>query len=48
MQIEKTQSEKFKQAARELGCDEDEVRWDDSLKRVVKQKDTPNRERNNA
>ena len=33
-----TQSEKFKQAARDLGCDPDEKRWEDKLRKVVKQK----------
>jgi hypothetical protein len=34
----KSQSEKFKQAARELECDEDEGHWDERLKKVAKQK----------
>lgn len=34
----KTQSDKFKQAARELGADEDETRWEERLKKVVKAK----------
>lgn len=34
----KAQSDKFKEAARELECDEDEVRWDDRLKKVAKGK----------
>jgi hypothetical protein len=34
----KTQSDKFKEAARELGCDEDEGRWDERLKKVAKPK----------
>lgn len=33
-----TQSDKFKEAARELGCDEDEGRWDERLKKVAGQK----------
>jgi hypothetical protein len=33
-----SQSDKFKDAARELGCDEDEARWDERLRRVAKQK----------
>ena len=33
MADEKTQSDKFKEAARELGCDEDEARWDETLRR---------------
>lgn len=35
-----TQSEKFKQAARDLECDEDEARWDDRLRKVAGQKPT--------
>jgi hypothetical protein len=38
MTDQKTQSDKFKEAARELGCDEDEARWDDRLRKVAKQK----------
>lgn len=34
----KSQSDKFKEAARELECDEDEKHWDERLKKVVKQK----------
>lgn len=30
------QSGKFKQAARELECDEDEARWDERLRKVAK------------
>jgi hypothetical protein len=33
---EKSQSERFKQAARELGCDESEERFDRALKKVAK------------
>jgi hypothetical protein len=36
-----TQLEKFKQAARELEADEDEARWDERLKKVVKAKPKP-------
>jgi hypothetical protein len=32
------QDEKFKQAARDLECDPDEARWEDRLRKVVKQK----------
>lgn len=32
----KSQSDKFKEAARATECDEDEARWQDRLKRVVK------------
>lgn len=35
------QSEKFKQAARALECDPDEAKWEDKLRKVVKQKTTP-------
>jgi hypothetical protein len=35
---QKSQSEKFKDAARKLGCDEDEARWDERLKKVAKPK----------
>jgi hypothetical protein len=34
----KSQSDKFKEAARELGADEDEKRWEERLKKVAKQK----------
>lgn len=37
----KTQLDKFKQAARELEADEDEARWDERLKKVVKAKPKP-------
>ena len=33
-----TQSEKFKDAARETECDEDEARWTERLKKVAKHK----------
>jgi len=35
------QIDKFKQAARELEADEDEARWDERLKEVVKAKPKP-------
>jgi hypothetical protein len=35
------QVEKFKQAARDLECDENEARWDATLKKVAKQKPAP-------
>lgn len=38
MSERKSQLDKFKEAARELGADEDEKRWDERLKKVVKQK----------
>ncbi|WP_309602492.1 hypothetical protein [Sphingomonas sp.] len=31
------QTDKFKDAAREAGCDEDEARWTERLKKVAKQ-----------
>jgi len=40
-QASKTQSEKFKEAAKELEADEDEKRWEERLKRVAKAKPTP-------
>ena len=33
-----SQSDKFKQAARDLECDEDEARWEERLRKVAKQK----------
>ena len=40
------QLEKFKEAARDLECDEDEARWDATLKKVVaaKPKDSQSKE----
>ncbi len=35
---DKSQLDKFKEAARELECDDDEKRFDDRLKKLVKQK----------
>lgn len=34
----KSQLDKFKDAAREVGADENAARWDDRLKKVVKPK----------
>ena len=34
----KSQSDKFKDAAKEAGCDEDEARWSEQLKKVAKPK----------
>lgn len=31
-----SQSDKFKQAAREAECDEDEARWTERMKKLVK------------
>ena len=36
-----SQSDKFRAAARRIGCDEDEVRWTERLKKVVKAKPSP-------
>lgn len=33
-----SQSDKFKEAARELDCDEDEGRWERRLRKVAKSK----------
>jgi hypothetical protein len=33
-----TQSDKFKDAARALECDEDEARWDERLRKVARQR----------
>lgn len=41
MTEDKPQLEKFKQAARDLEADEDEARWDERLKKVVKAKPKP-------
>jgi hypothetical protein len=41
MTDQKSQSNKFKEAARELGCDPDEKRWEDKLRKVVKQRPVP-------
>ncbi|MGC4252124.1 MAG: hypothetical protein QM605_11890 [Sphingobium sp.] len=38
---ELSQSDKFKQAARDLECDPDEARWEEKLRKVVKSKDVP-------
>ena len=38
MTDQKSQSDKFKDAARELGCDEDEGRWEERLRKVAKQR----------
>jgi len=39
----KSQSDKFKDLACELEADEDETRWDEQLKKVVKHKPAPER-----
>jgi len=38
MDTKPTQSDKFKQAAREHGADEDEKRWEERLRKVAKAK----------
>ncbi len=38
-----SQIDRFKQAARDLECDEDEARWDATLKKVAKQKPAPDK-----
>ena len=35
---DKSQTDKFKELARELGCDESEKHWDERLKKVAKGK----------
>ena len=37
----KTQSERFIEAAREMEADPDEKRWEDRLRKVAKQKPAP-------
>jgi hypothetical protein len=37
----KTQSEKFKELAREVEADEDEARWDERLTKVARHKPAP-------
>ena len=41
MATKQTQLDKFKEAAREHGADENEAHWDARLKRVVKAKPAP-------
>lgn len=41
MTEQKSQSDKFKEAAREIGADEDEARWDERLKKIAKGKPVP-------
>lgn len=40
-----SQSERFKQAARELGCDENEERFNAALKLVAKHRPKPTKKR---
>jgi len=37
-EAQQSQLGKFKQAARDLECDEDDARWDERLKKVAKHK----------
>ena len=41
MADEKTQSDKFKEIARDLEADEDEAHWDERLKKVAKANPAP-------
>ena len=38
---DKSQLDKFKQAAREISADEDEAHWDERLKKIAKAKPAP-------
>lgn len=42
---DKPQSDKFKDAAREAGADEDEKRWEERLRKVANQKPHPDAKR---
>jgi hypothetical protein len=42
--LNQSQSDKFKEAARELGCDPDEKAWDERLRKVAKPKPSPAKE----
>ncbi len=46
MRPDQSQSDKFKEAARELEADEDEKRWEERLKRVARPKSEPEPPRN--
>ena len=41
--VEKSQSDKFKEAARELEADENEKRWKERLRKVAKSKPSEDR-----
>ncbi len=41
MTDDNTQLDKFKEAARELGADENETHWDERLKKLAKVKPAP-------
>ncbi len=43
MEKQKSQSDKFKEAARELEADQSEERWEKRLKKVLKSKPDPRR-----
>lgn len=43
-EIRQSQAERFKEAARELGCDEDPARFDEALKKVARHKPPKDRE----
>jgi hypothetical protein len=36
--VEKSQIDRFKEAARQLGCEEDEAAFDEKLRHIAKQK----------
>lgn len=38
-----SQTEKFKRAAKDSGCDENERRWEERLKKVAKQRPEPHK-----
>lgn len=40
---ESSQSQRFIKFAREMECDDDEARWDERLKKVVKRKPEPDK-----
>jgi hypothetical protein len=41
MSSEKSQSDRFKEAAREAECDEDKALWEAKLRQIAKQKPKP-------
>jgi hypothetical protein len=41
---QKSQTDKFKELAREVEADEDEARWDERLTKVAKHKPAPEKE----
>lgn len=45
MSKQRSQSEKFRRAARELGCDEDEAAFDAKLKSIAGQKPKPDKDK---